>query len=103
MQQLMRGDSLDTSGTNEKKKEQESLDECLVCSDQKRDVLFTPCAHVAVCNGCSERVKKCLICKEYVDDRKKIEDCVVCSEKPARVMFKVRIVFYVFYFLKIFY
>ena len=48
MQELMRGDSLDTSGNNDKKKEDDSLDECLVCSDQKRDVLFTPCGHVAV-------------------------------------------------------
>ena len=48
MQELMRGDSLNTSGNNDKKKEDDSLDECLVCSDQKRDVLFTPCGHVAV-------------------------------------------------------
>ena len=48
MQELMRGDSLDTSGNNDKKKEDDALDECLVCSDQKRDVLFTPCGHVAV-------------------------------------------------------
>ena len=66
MQELMRGDSLEPSGGNEKKKENENLDECLVCSDQKRDVLFLPCTHVAVCHGCSDRVKKCLICKEYI-------------------------------------
>ena len=66
MQELMRGDSLEPSGGNEKKKDNENLDECLVCSDQKRDVLFLPCTHVAVCHGCSDRVKKCLICKEYI-------------------------------------
>lgn len=69
-------------------KTQQDLDECLVCSDQKRNTLFLPCAHVAVCFECGERVKKCLICKEYVDDRKKVEDCLVCSEKPARMLFK---------------
>ena len=141
MQQLMRGDSLEPSGGNEKKKDIENLDECLVCSDQKRDVLFLPCTHVAVCSGCSDRVKKCLICKEYIgklilkfkfsffftnifswnqfhpifhddktdftkknyfvpavlnfspsfpriDDQKKIEDCVVCSDAKARILFK---------------
>ena len=57
---------------DEAKKKEQALDECLVCSDQKRDTLFLPCAHVAVCSGCSDRVKKCLICKEYVDERKKV-------------------------------
>ena len=98
MQNLIRGDGMAINQADDK-----CLEECMVCSDQTRDILFLPCGHVTVCHQCSVRVKKCLLCKEYVDDRKKIEDCVVCSEKPARVMFKVRIVFYVFYFLKIFY
>jgi len=50
--------------------------------------LFLPCTHVAVCHGCSDRVKKCLICKEYIDDQKKIEDCVVCSDTKSRILFK---------------
>ena len=49
-----------------------NLDECMVCSDQTRDILFLPCGHVTVCSQCSIRVKKCLLCKEYIDERVKV-------------------------------
>merc|ERR1712029_968789 len=65
-----------------------SLEECMVCSDQTRDTLFVPCGHVTVCSQCSVRVKKCLLCKEYIDDRVKIEDCLVCSESLSSVLFR---------------
>ncbi|XP_047739586.1 E3 ubiquitin-protein ligase mib1 [Hyalella azteca] len=83
---------------------EETLDECMVCSDMKRDVLFGPCGHVATCSVCAPRVKKCLMCKEPVATRTKvgveclmckepvatrtkIEECVVCSDKQACVLF----------------
>lgn len=65
-----------------------SLDECLVCSDLKRDTLFKPCGHVACCSVCAPRVKKCLVCREPVATRAKIEECVVCAYKKASVLFK---------------
>ncbi|CAE1285817.1 MIB [Acanthosepion pharaonis] len=68
--------------------DQETLEECMVCSDLKRDTLFGPCAHIATCSLCSPRVKKCLICKEPVQSRTKIEECVVCSDKKASILFK---------------
>ncbi|XP_067677818.1 E3 ubiquitin-protein ligase MIB1-like isoform X1 [Haliotis asinina] len=68
--------------------DQESLEECMVCSDMKRDTLFGPCGHIATCSLCSPRVKKCLMCKEHVQSRTKIEECVVCSDKKASIMFK---------------
>lgn len=46
-----------------------TLDECLVCSDAKRDMLFQPCGHVTCCSACAPRVKKCLICRESVTNR----------------------------------
>uniref|UniRef100_A0A8C4PG70 E3 ubiquitin-protein ligase MIB1 n=1 Tax=Equus asinus TaxID=9793 RepID=A0A8C4PG70_EQUAS len=49
----------------------ETLEECMVCSDMKRDTLFGPCGHIATCSLCSPRVKKCLICKEQVQSRTK--------------------------------
>ena len=55
--------------------EQEALEECMVCSDLKRDTLFGPCGHIATCSLCSPRVKKCLLCKEHVQSRTKV--CVV--------------------------
>lgn len=51
-----------------------AIDECLVCSDGKREVLFNPCGHVACCNVCAPRVKKCLICRENVLSRVKVEN-----------------------------
>lgn len=68
--------------------DQEALEDCIVCSDMKRDTLFGPCGHVATCSLCSPRVKKCLMCKEPVQSRIKIEECVVCSDKKASVLFK---------------
>ncbi|XP_015601885.1 E3 ubiquitin-protein ligase MIB1 isoform X2 [Cephus cinctus] len=65
-----------------------TIDECLVCSDGKREMLFSPCNHVACCNACAPRVKKCLICRENVLSRIKIEECVVCSDRKAGVLFR---------------
>ncbi|GAB0098858.1 E3 ubiquitin-protein ligase mind-bomb [Sergentomyia squamirostris] len=64
------------------------LDECLVCSEQKRDTVFKPCGHVCCCDNCSMRVKKCLICRETVSSREKIDECLVCSDRRASVFFK---------------
>ncbi|XP_074027203.1 E3 ubiquitin-protein ligase MIB1 isoform X2 [Leptinotarsa decemlineata] len=65
-----------------------TLEECLVCSDAKRDMIFQPCGHVMCCSACAPRVKKCLICRESVITRVKIEECLVCSDKKASVLFK---------------
>lgn len=65
-----------------------AIDECLVCSDGKREMFFNPCGHVACCNACAPRVKKCLICRENVLSRVKIEECVVCSDRKADVLFR---------------
>uniref|UniRef100_A0A1I8JDX0 AP2/ERF domain-containing protein n=1 Tax=Macrostomum lignano TaxID=282301 RepID=A0A1I8JDX0_9PLAT len=61
--------------------------ECLVCSEP-RDCLFGPCGHVACCCLCAARAKKCLICKEPITSRAKIEECLVCSDRPAAVLFR---------------
>ncbi len=56
------------------------LDECLVCSDQKRDILSVPCGHVTFCSQCAPRVRKCLLCREFIDDKRKV------SEEPLVVL-----------------
>ena len=34
-------------------------------------------------------MKKCLICREYVDDRREVgKECLVCSEAAAAVLFQ---------------
>ncbi|XP_028162831.1 E3 ubiquitin-protein ligase MIB1 isoform X3 [Ostrinia furnacalis] len=63
-------------------------DECLVCSDAKRDTLFRPCGHICCCAVCAARVKKCLICRACVTSRSLVGECVVCSEAPATVVFR---------------
>lgn len=65
-----------------------TLEECLVCSDAKRDIMFQPCGHVTCCSECAPRVKKCLLCRESVANRIKIEECLVCSDKNASMLFK---------------
>lgn len=65
MRNLIRGGGMSQAGS------EACLDECMVCSDQNREVLFLPCGHVTVCLQCSARIKKCLLCKEFVDDRRK--------------------------------
>ncbi|CAB3230947.1 unnamed protein product [Arctia plantaginis] len=65
-----------------------TADECLVCSDAKRDTLFRPCGHICCCNVCAARVKKCLVCRACVTGRARVGECVVCSEAPATVVFR---------------
>ncbi len=52
----------------------ESVEECMVCSDMKRDTLFGPCGHVNCCSVCAPRVKKCLVCKDPITTRTKVFD-----------------------------
>ena len=34
-------------------------------------------------------MKKCLLCREYVDDRREVgKECLVCSEAAAAVLFR---------------
>lgn len=47
-----------------------------------------PCGHVSCCDTCAPRVKKCLICRETISSREKIDECLVCSDKRASVFFK---------------
>lgn len=49
-----------------------NVDECLLCSEQKRDTVFKPCGHVVACEACGSRIKKCLICRETVSSREKV-------------------------------
>ena len=51
-----------------------AAEECMVCSDNKRDVLFQPCGHVCACASCADRVKKCLICRREVLSHAEVSD-----------------------------
>jgi E3 ubiquitin-protein ligase mind-bomb len=58
--------SLTDSAVSVNKNSQEFLEECMICSDSKREVLFKPCNHITACEACASRCKKCLICKCYL-------------------------------------
>jgi hypothetical protein len=75
MEGLIRGDGMTATVENYPEAGENMWDRCLVCMDKKRDVVFVPCGHIAVCGECSQRarVKKCLICREYVDERRKVK------------------------------
>lgn len=72
----------------DQKSKLESLDECMICSDNKREVLFKPCNHISACKQCSSRCKKCLICKEQIQERVEIDECMVCNEKKSSILFQ---------------
>uniref|UniRef100_H2YAN9 RING-type E3 ubiquitin transferase n=1 Tax=Ciona savignyi TaxID=51511 RepID=H2YAN9_CIOSA len=40
-----------------------------ICSDSPRDTILRPCGHAVACASCSDRIKKCLLCKEAVTSR----------------------------------
>lgn len=42
------------------------IEECVVCSDRKADVLFRPCGHMCVCEGCASLMKKCVQCRAQI-------------------------------------
>lgn len=65
-----------------------NMDECMLCSENKRDTVFKPCGHVVSCEACGSLIKKCLICRESVSSREKIDECLVCSDRKAAVFFK---------------
>lgn len=50
----------------------ESADECVICSDSPREVVFNPCGHAVCCEQCGSRVKKCLLCRAPVSSRAKV-------------------------------
>lgn len=65
----------------------ELVDECMVCSDMKRDTLFGPCGHVTCCSVCAPRVKKCLLCKDPITTRTKVRAASSKSTTISKMLF----------------
>lgn len=49
--------------------EDASTDECCICFDNKKDIVFTPCGHFYCCSHCSKAVSSCPICRCKIDSR----------------------------------
>ena len=49
-------------------------DECVICYEEKPNILNYPCLHLSQCEACDEKgkFKKCVICKEEIEYRIKI-------------------------------
>lgn len=44
----------------------EYVDSCLACNNEKRNVLFLPCKHNAVCSGCASDLSLCPLCESAI-------------------------------------
>eukprot|EP01084_Bolivina_argentea_P124634 220861_1 len=42
--------------------------QCVVCMDQKKNMLFRPCNHVAVCQTCHLQLKECPLCQKPITE-----------------------------------
>ena len=61
---------------------------CEVCTENQIDVIMLPCNHMFCCTTCSLRIKKCMVCKELVDDNITIPKmCYLCEETPPTIQF----------------
>ena len=46
----------------------ENLDDCVICMDSKKNVVFS-CGHFYVCDTCSVKVVKCPMCRQVITAR----------------------------------
>ncbi|AEN04026.1 apoptosis inhibitor 3 [Helicoverpa armigera NPV strain Australia] len=45
---------------------------CKVCFVNERNYMFLPCHHLACCEECAFKVKKCVVCRRSIDDMTKV-------------------------------
>ena len=50
----------------------ENNEECVICSDNPRELVFNPCGHAISCETCGSRMKKCLLCRASILSRNKV-------------------------------
>eukprot|EP00094_Tigriopus_californicus_P011432 TCALIF_11037-PA protein Name:"Similar to MIB2 E3 ubiquitin-protein ligase MIB2 (Gallus gallus)" AED:0.04 eAED:0.04 QI:0/0/0/0.5/1/1/2/0/1055 len=53
------------------------LVECTVCSEMVYPCKFMPCGHMVACEECSFRMKKCIECKQTIDEK------ILCPEMDS--------------------
>jgi hypothetical protein len=61
--------NLENIKQNTKIYEDASTMECAVCLCAEKDTVFIPCGHFYTCNGCSQQLKTCPICRTTITDR----------------------------------
>ena len=47
-------------------------DECVICCDNKANILYTECLHFVVCDGCDKKGKfsKCPLCRKKIKNQR---------------------------------
>ena len=47
-------------------------DECIICFNNKANILYTECLHFVVCDGCDKKGKfsKCLLCRKKIKNQR---------------------------------
>lgn len=46
--------------------------ECIICIENKLQIVFVPCGHICSCVECSKRLNQCPICRKNIDSCLKI-------------------------------
>ena len=85
------------------------LEDCIVCSENKAQILFKPCNHLIAYESCAKIMKKCVECRTPIDHQVPFKAC--CGGKIGNFIeylpsFSRNLVFCVFchfdYFLALF-
>ena len=53
-------------------KDVSDIELCSVCIDKRKNIMFTPCNHVCVCEECSIKVSSCPICRGDIEKKTKV-------------------------------
>ena len=40
--------------------------ECVICKQNKKDVLFLPCRHLCTCRSCADKIDDCPLCRTEI-------------------------------------
>jgi len=47
-------------------------EDCIICMEKIREIVFVPCCHFLTCGGCSQKIGKCPLCSKRVEKTLKI-------------------------------
>jgi hypothetical protein len=45
---------------------------CVICENEQKQILFTPCMHVCSCEKCSPRLVICPVCQGNIEEKKRV-------------------------------
>jgi len=60
---------------SESKSEQKVENLCVICCDNKYNIIINPCNHICVCDNCIGKINKCPICRVKITSNTKIFLC----------------------------